>query len=250
VTRVKVCGLTQAEDVRLAVALGAWACGFILTESPRRVSPSRAQELTAAAAGALAVGVVTTEPAERVAAMVASAGCDAVQLSAGVDGPSVKAVRAAAAGRGLRPLVIAAADTPGAADADLVLLDARSPGRYGGTGRTLDWRALARSFEGGPQGLGSTTAAAGLEASQATGQATKATVEPSRLVLAGGLTPGNVVEAVTALWPFAVDVASGIERKPGCKDEGLMTRFFAAVVAADTAGDAASARDPLPEVAP
>ena len=220
-TRVKVCGLTRAADVRLAVALGAWACGFVLTESPRRVSPTRARELVAAAAGALAVGVVTTESAEWVAAAVAAAGCDAIQLSAGADGPSVAAMRSAAVRRGLRPLVIAAADTPDAADADLVLLDARSPGRYGGTGRTLDWTAVARSLRSGlesptlrPIARAPTLAAA---------------IDPSRLVLAGGLTPSNVAEAVSALRPFAVDVASGVEREPGRKDPPSCVPFFAAV---------------------
>lgn len=237
-TKVKVCGLTRAADVRLAASLGAWACGFVMSESTRRVSPERARRLAQAAAGTLTVGVVTTESAERVAVAVAAAGCDAVQLSAGADGPSVAAVRAAAARRGLRPLLIAAADTPDAADADLVLLDTRSPGRYGGTGRTLDWAALARG--------GDSSRAASAFAAPSTGVA----ADPGRLVLAGGLTATNVAEAISTLRPFAVDVSSGVEASPGRKDEHLLTRFFAAVVAADTARSAASARDPSPEVAP
>lgn len=244
-TRVKVCGLTREGDVRLAVSLGVWACGFVLSESPRRVSLERARRLAAAAAGALTVGVVTTEPADWVAAALALAGFGAVQLSAGVDGPSVAAVRAAAASLGLRPLLIAAADTPDAEAAELVLLDARSPGRYGGTGRTLDWAALANARKAGRD-----DAAARASSTTSSTVAAAAALDPRRLVLAGGLTAGNVAEAVVALGPLAVDVASGVERAPGRKDEGLMDQFFAAVTAADALRRAEVAQNPSPEVAP
>ncbi len=152
VTLVKVCGLTRDDDVRLAAELGAWALGFVLTESPRRVAAPRAAELVTAAResgdgpGAQAphtVAVVTTESPAWIADALAESGADGVQLSAGADGPSVTDVRAAAARLRLTPLVIAAADTPDARLADLVLLDARTAGAYGGTGETLDWDALA-----------------------------------------------------------------------------------------------------------
>ena len=183
VTRVKVCGLTRDDDVRLAVELGAWALGFVIAESPRRIAASRAAELVAAARGAKpaaregcgsgaqaphTVAVVTTESPAWIAEALAESGAGGVQLSAGADGPSVADVRAAAARLRLRPLVIAAADTPDARLADLVLLDARTAGAYGGTGETLDWEALA----------------ADPPASR------------DRVVLAGGLRPGNVAEAI------------------------------------------------------
>ena len=142
-TRVKVCGLTRAEDVRLAAELGAWALGFVLAESPRHVVPARARDLAAAAGDALTVAVVTTQSPAWIAGAVATAGLGAVQLSAGADGPTVAEVRAAAAEAGVEPLVIAAADTADAELADFVLLDARAPGSYGGTGRRLDWERLA-----------------------------------------------------------------------------------------------------------
>jgi phosphoribosylanthranilate isomerase len=200
-TKIKVCGLTRAGDVALASELGAWACGFVLTESSRRISPSRARDLARYATGALTVAVVATETAEAIADALATAQVSAVQLSAGPDGPSVNAVRSAAARRGLRPLVIAAADTAGAATADFVLLDARIPGSYGGTGQTLDWDTLAHG-DMPPRG---------------------------RLVLAGGLDPGNVPHAIARLAPAAVDVCSGVEAAPGEKDATLLARFFKAV---------------------
>lgn len=218
-TRVKVCGLTRAQDVRLAVELGVWACGFVLTPGPRRVSAARARELRDAApthgsrvvtrasaqtrSAPLTVAVVTTESADAIASALAESGCEAVQLSAGADGAGVEDVRAAARARGLRPLVVAAADTLGADDADLLLLDARRPGRYGGTGERADWAAAARL----------------------------ATSRP--LVLAGGLTPDSVAEAVATVRPYALDVSSGVETAPGFKDEGLLRAFVAAAAAAD-----------------
>lgn len=198
--RVKICGLTRAADVRYAAALGAWACGFVLTPSPRQVAPERATALASAAGASLTVGVFTTEAPAAVAR--AAAGIAAVQLSAGADGPSVAAVRAAAAARGLAPLVIAAAGVPDAAEADYLLLDARAPGLYGGTGRTADWQVAARLAAG------------------------------DHLVLAGGLRPGNVAQALAAVQPFAVDVSSGVERAPGVKDHELLAAFFGAVAGA------------------
>ena len=202
--------LTRERDVHNALETGAAACGFVLSASPRQVAPTRAGELAAVAAVAgdvLTVAVVTTESSEWVAAALVESGLRAVQLSAGADGPSVAAVQAAAGRRGLRPLVIAAADMPDAGSADFTLLDARRPGVYGGTGAALDWRALAQS----------------------------ALPPKERLVVAGGLTPRNVGEAVAALRPSMVDVCSGTEAAPGVKDEGLLAEFFAAVADADCA---------------
>ena len=80
-TRVKVCGLTREVDVRQAVALGAWACGFVLSSSPRRVTPARAACLARHTGRALTVAVVTTESAAWIAAALVASGLAAVQLS-------------------------------------------------------------------------------------------------------------------------------------------------------------------------
>lgn len=255
-TQVKVCGLACAEDVRLAAQLGAWALGFVLTESPRRVTVARAAELVAAARmartpsgaaqgvvaartpsdaaehrpgvvgadtggrpaadGPLTIAVVTTESADWIAAAVARTNVDGVQLSAGADGPSVADVWAATTRAGRRALVIAAADTPDARVADFILLDARTADAYGGTGETLDWQALAAD---------PATPSAGL-------------------VLAGGLRPENVGEAIAAVRPFAVDVSGGVELAPGRKDHQRLHDFFAAVEHASRGGATSGSQRP------
>ncbi len=207
-TRVKVCGLTRAEDVRLAVELGAWAVGFVLAASPRHIVPAKARDLAAAAGEALTVAVVTTQTPAWIAAAVTTAGLGAVQLSAGAHGPTVAQVREAVAETDRRLLVIAAVDTPDVELADLVLLDARAPGVYGGSGRRLDWELLA---------------------------ADPATPRKD-LVLAGGLKPAGVGAAIAALHPVAVDVSSGVEWVPGIKDATRLRDFFAAVERADKDG--------------
>jgi phosphoribosylanthranilate isomerase len=206
-THIKICGLTREADVKLAVSCGAWACGFIVSESPRHVDVARAAELTPLTGDALSVAVVTTETPDWIAGAVAEGGFDALQLSAGADGPGVADVRAAAERRGLRPRIIAAADTEGAQSADFILLDARTPDKYGGTGFTLDWKALAA-----------------------------ARLPRERLVLAGGLRPSNVDGAIKLLRPYAVDVSSGVERSPGVKDPGMLRAFVGAVAGADHTG--------------
>jgi phosphoribosylanthranilate isomerase len=215
-TLVKICGLTRPEDVRLAVELGAWAVGFVLAESPRHVVPAKARDLAAAAGDALTVAVVTNQTPAWIAAAVSTAGLGAVQLSAGAEGPSVAEVLEAAAETDRRPLVIAAFDTPDVELADFVLLDARAPGVYGGTGRKLDWELIA---------------------------ADPATPHKN-LVLAGGLKPAGVAAAIAALHPVAVDVSSGVEWVPGIKDAKRLREFFAAVEHADkdAADHAAAAR--------
>jgi len=204
-TLVKVCGLTRDGDVRTAVRLGASACGFVLCPSARQVSPERACWLAGEARDALAVGVVATESPEWIAEAADLAGLGAVQLAAGRDGPTVAAVRTATAQLERPPLIIAAADTLDAEDADVILLDGRLPGQYGGTGVALDWPALAAEDA----------------------------LPHDRMMLAGGLTPENVGAAIAALHPLIVDVSSGVETAPGIKDQGLVRRFFAAVVEAD-----------------
>lgn len=225
-TRVKVCGLTRAVDVRDAAKLGAWALGAVLSESPRRVTPQEAARLFALApSDVLTVAVFTTESASEIAAAAATAGADAVQLSAGADGPSVAAVRQALYAAGVSaPVIIAADDTIDVEQADYVLLDSRLEAAvsaaaaagaaapvYGGTGQTLDWRSVAAPAE-------------------------------RLLVLAGGLTATNVGAAITAVRPFAVDVSSGVEQAPGVKDARLLKGLFAAVRAVDDQADFAADR--------
>lgn len=200
-TRAKVCGLTHPDDVELAVAAGADAVGVVVdvdVETPREVSAGRAAELFAAVPP-FVTGVVVTMLDEPTAALdlVARTGADAVQLHADLAPAAVAEVA-----EETTTLAVVAADEPeraraldGAADA--LLVDTPSAEGGGGTGRTHDWPATRRLREA---------------------------VEIP-VVLAGGLTPGNVVEAVAAVEPHAVDVASGVERAPGRKDPEAVRAF-------------------------
>lgn len=219
-TLVKICGLARPQDVRAAVAAHAWACGFVLTRSPRRIEPELARRLRTQAGRTLTVAVVGDEPAADVANLLAASGLDAVQLSAGAAGCGVRDLRLAVAERGVadvpdvagraaagRPVIIAAADTPDALEADFLLYDSRSQDAYGGTGRPLDWTALADP-PARPRGR-------------------------CLMALAGGLDETNVGEAIRLVRPHVVDVSGGVESSPGVKDAARIDRFMAAVRAAD-----------------
>lgn len=195
---VKICGLREPEHVRAAVEAGADAIGFVLTRSPRRVTPARARELASAVPPhVLTVAVFAGEAPDEVRAATLEAGVRAVQLHG--DHPhddftalkdlGVTLIRAGAAGTDLRC---------GAFDEDLLIVDAPRPG----SGEPWDWAAV----RGRPEG---------------------------RWMLAGGLDPSNVAEAVAAARPWGVDVSSGVEVASGVKDTALIKSF---VVAAHAAG--------------
>ncbi|GAA2895804.1 phosphoribosylanthranilate isomerase [Streptosporangium fragile] len=190
---VKICGLREPEHVAAAVEAGADAIGFVLTGSPRRVTPARARELAAAVPPhVLTVAVFAGETTDEVRAATLEAGVRAVQLHG--DHPhedftalkdlGVTLVRAGAASGDLRC---------GAFDEDMLIVDAPRPG----SGEPWDWAAV----RGRPAG---------------------------RWMLAGGLAPSNVAEAVAAARPWGVDVSSGVETAPGVKDAGLIRSFVAA----------------------
>jgi phosphoribosylanthranilate isomerase len=197
---VKICGITSEADALLAVAAGADAVGLIMAESPRRIEPSVAAGIVGALAGrVLTVGVFRLEDPERIVGMAAEAGVAAVQVHP----------RRASDVASLRPRVpfLIEAIHAGSADmgraahseADLVLLDAAEPG----SGRTFDWSLVPR-----------------LSAER-------------RIVLAGGLTPDNVEEAVLRVRPYGVDVASGVELTPGVKDPERVRLFVQRARSAD-----------------
>jgi phosphoribosylanthranilate isomerase len=216
-TLVKICGLTRAQDVDTAIEMGAWAVGFVITESPRQAVPGLVAKLAARVPpGVLSVAVFTIEKPFEIAKIVDRTGVRAVQLSAGTFGPNVAAVRAALSTAGMRrTALIVARDTRGAEKADFVLLDSRVIRRespvFGGTGKPLDWKGLAASRNRLPRA--------------------------ERLLLAGGLDPANARMAIRALRPLAIDVSSGIEKSPGVKDFDKMRRLFAAVRSADADND-------------
>lgn len=205
-TRVKICGITRAEDARLAVELGAAALGFnFYPLSPRYIAPPAAAEIIRQLPpSVVAVGVFAdASDAVRVAEVAREAQVSAVQLhgprfpepESALDGFLI--IRAVAVREGFEPSQLAGLQ------ASAVLLDAYDPQLFGGTGKACDWR-LAR---------------------EATRHAT--------IILAGGLTPESVAEAIREVRPFAVDVASGVESAPGLKDPMKLKAFFAAVRTAD-----------------
>ena len=219
-TRVKLCGVTTEDDARACADAGAWAIGLILSPmGPRALDAARAERVRRAIPpGVLAVGVVVNEPPARAAELARALGLDLVQLH-GDEPPEtlgalpVPAIRAfaidPASPRAPAPARLAAFATAYAA-----LVDARS----GGSGRTFPWDVLDDP-------------------------AFRAALPGGRLVLAGGLDPTNVAAAVRRVRPFAVDVASGIEREPGKKDRARIAAFVREVARADA--ELATSHTPL-----
>ncbi len=189
-TWVKVCGLTRESDVSDAVDAGADALGFVLAEdSPRRISTERAAALMDGVP-ALRILVTVDAPRDAIVDLVEATGADGIQPHG--QGAQTAALWAQEAGFFvLRPVGDGTIDeVPGR---QIPLLDSVTARQHGGTGITLDWTAIER-----PQ---------------------------RRFVLAGGLEPGNVGEAIATLNPWGVDASSGLESEPGIKDAARVAAF-------------------------
>ncbi|MGD2205487.1 MAG: phosphoribosylanthranilate isomerase [Anaerolineae bacterium] len=209
-TQVKICGLTNLQDALIAVEAGADLLGFIFyPPSPRAVTPARARAIVETVRNAgfpvRLVGVFVDEPPEDVRQTVSRCGLDYAQLH-GAESPrevaalmddGIAVIKAFRVRHDVSPGEIARFR------ATAYLLDAYVAGRPGGAGRTFDWQLAvqaARLFQ---------------------------------VLLAGGLTPDNVAQAVRTVHPWGVDVASGVEAAPGRKDPDQVRRFVAAVKRAD-----------------
>jgi phosphoribosylanthranilate isomerase len=205
--RVKICGVTNLDDAAEAVLLGAWAIGLIhYEESPRHVEPAEATAIAAAFRRKCElVGVFVNPELEEVAKAVEDAGLSMVQLN-GDEGPSFCAEVARRTGvKVIKAIHVSSAADIHAAEAfrtDFHLFDRRAGGLWGGTGESFDWGLLRDRRSGVPA------------------------------ILAGGLRPENVAEAIATTHPYAVDVASGVEAEPGRKDHATMAAFFEAAKAA------------------
>jgi len=196
---VKICGITRAEDARLAASLGATAIGFIFwPSSPRAISPLRARAIVdALPASVTTVGVFVNAGRDEIEAAADEANLQAVQLH-GDETPDLA--------RSLSRRVIKAIPLTGDIDervnewpGTMLLLDAHDAARRGGTGRVVDWdraAAIARTHD---------------------------------IILAGGLGPGNVADAVARVRPAGIDVSSGVESSPGIKDPGKLRALFDAL---------------------
>ena len=206
---VKFCGLTQPVDADYAASLGAAYVGVVFAESPRRVSPEVASDVFAPARGrAKTVGVFGPASAETVATIAHDVSLDAIQLHGDPSPSAVDRVRTLFGGEVWAVVRVAGDSIPndGLAlfdVADAVVLDTRVAGQLGGTGTPFDWDRVART----------------LDRSRAS----------ARVVLAGGLTPANVADAVRVLAPNIVDVSSGVEIAPGIKDHARMRAFSEAI---------------------
>jgi phosphoribosylanthranilate isomerase len=207
-TRVKVCGITNLDDARRAVDLGAWAVGLIFHEpSPRACALPDAEEIgrQLKRAPVEVTGVFVNRPLDEVAAIADACSLSLLQLH-GDEGPAycdeaarrtgskvMKAVqvRDKSSLTSLRPYHV-----------DYWMLDAHHPELRGGTGTTFDWDLTGKRHR-------------------------------VPIVLSGGLTSHNVGEGIAATRPFAVDSASGTESEPGRKDPAKLEAFFRAVARAD-----------------
>lgn len=199
--RIKICGITNLEDALLAAELGADALGFIFyPKSPRAVSPEAAREIIRRLPPfVLTVGVFVDEEPARVQEIAAYAGLDWLQLHGAESPDSCRTVgRRVIKGFRVKGEESLALLEPYHGAVQAFLLDTYRPGTPGGTGETFDWELAHRAKEFGP------------------------------IILAGGLIPDNVAEAIRTARPAAVDVASGVEAAPGKKDPDKLKTFMEA----------------------
>ena len=191
------------DDAAEAVLLGAWAVGLIHFDgSPRCVEPAEAARIGAAFRRKCeVVGVFVNPELEEIDRAVENAGLTMVQLN-GEEGASFCAETARRTGlKVIKAIHVASAADVHAAEAlrtDFHLFDKRGKGLWGGTGKSFDWELLRGHRSQVPA------------------------------ILAGGLRPDNVAEAISVVSPYAVDVASGVEAEPGRKDHAAMSAFFEA----------------------
>ncbi len=199
-TQVKICGITNVEDALAAEAFGADAVGFVFAESsPRYIEPEAAAAISVRLKTVRRVGVFVNRDAEEVRVIRRVCRLDFVQLHGDESPsycrafPSSILIKAVSGEHEAHPALLQDYEV------FAFLVDGRARGLRGGTGKTADWsaaREIGRHF---------------------------------RLILAGGLHPGNIEEALRVVRPDAVDIASGVERSPGCKDHNRMKELIRAV---------------------
>ncbi len=202
-TRIKLCGFTRSEDIDRAVALGVDALGFVMwPKSARSVSVEQLAALSARVpAFVTRVGLFVDQPAELIEQclpyldMLQFHGNETPEECQRFARPWMKALR-------MRDEIDLVHEAQRYHQAQALLLDAYRPGTPGGTGETFDWSRIPANL-----------------------------AKP--VILAGGLSAGNIADAVRQVAPYAVDVSGGIEASPGCKDADKMVSFVRHVVLAD-----------------
>ena len=215
-TWIKICGTTNLEDALTAVDAGADALGFVFYEkSPRKIAVEAAGKIAAKVPpGTEKVGVFVEEPLEKILLTVAQAGLTAAQLHGDqyLEPGFLQQLKNI---RDLKVFLVVPAEKISNPDwlktsglgVSAVFVDSGTPQLPGGTGRVFDWSAAAPGIE--------------------------AISKNANVVVAGGLTPANVAEAIHILKPWGVDVASGVEARPGKKDPQKIRAFVEAVRQAD-----------------
>jgi phosphoribosylanthranilate isomerase len=208
---VKVCGITRLEDAHAAVEQGARALGFVFwPASPRVIDPETARTIISTLPPFVTpVGVFVNQPVDEVNAIAARVGLGAIQLHGDESIDYAERVERPV----LKALALRESARPSGVDLwperVMLLLDAHDPERHGGTGQPVDW-TLAATF---------------------------ASRRPT--LLAGGLRPENVVQAITSVRPFGIDVSSGVESSPGVKDHSRLKALFEAVASVEHQRDRA-----------
>ena len=201
--KVKVCGITNLEDAMKAVELGADFLGFnFYPPSPRYIAPAKARRIVRRLPERISVvGVFVNEPEEKMLEIARAVGLDYLQLHGDESPemisrlrPAFPVIKALRVQKTFRPAQLAQFKR-----ASAFLLDGFQPRRYGGTGKTFDWSVARRANRNG------------------------------RIFLAGGLTPQNVAAAIRAARPYAVDVCSGVEARPGKKDPARIKAMMQAI---------------------
>ena len=207
---IKFCGMMRPEDASYAAMLGARYVGVIFADGPRALTHERAQIIMDGLPRRVGrVAVFGAQSPNEIADTAERLELDAVQLHGDPDADTIADVRARWSGRVWAVQRVAGSELPATARdlfdvADAVVLDARVPGQLGGTGVALPWRELSR-------------------------QLVPLRSRRARFVLAGGLRPDNIVDAIAMMRPDVVDVSSGVEERVGIKDHGRMRAFYDAV---------------------
>jgi phosphoribosylanthranilate isomerase len=212
-TWIKICGITNLEDALTAVDAGADALGFVFYEkSPRYVDPERAQRIVRELPGIIEkVGVFVNQTEESICATADKAGLTAIQLHGDNEDPHMADLVAESRAH-LKVMAAISMHHPKPEDwammwrPDVVyafLVDSGNSSSYGGTGKTFDWQTSQPNIE--------------------------VIARLGRVIVAGGLNPGNVTEAIRILKPWGVDVSSGVEAMPGKKDPHKVRAFAQAV---------------------
>jgi len=207
--RTKICGLTRAEDVQCAVAAGADAIGLVFyAPSPRAVSVEKAQALLAVVTPFVQVaGLFVNATVSEIQQVLSQVALDILQLHGDETPTQCAEIGNATGRRWIKALAVKPdSNMPGlikqymTAGASGILLDTWHPQLKGGTGQTFDWNSW-------PQAIGQTVP----------------------LILAGGLNPDNVADAIAQTRPYAVDVSGGVESQKGIKDHQLIRKFMQGV---------------------